>query len=142
MAIDDEAVRTLQIIGLRQGRLTAEDLKQVLPVDAMSAERIAQVILRLQDAGIDVEVDEDLLSPRHPPRPNGPMAGEAVILPADRQAPAPTPPLTPRGAAEPKPSPPEPPAQGGGQRASRAVMTAIILVVIVLAVIAALIAGS
>ena len=66
MVIDDSAYRRLEEEARRRGgRLTVEDLGRSLPLDSMSEAEIAQVVERLERAGIDVDVDP-ALTRRHP----------------------------------------------------------------------------
>ena len=60
--------------GRAKGGLTNEDLEAALPIGSMSAEDIALVVVQLEDAGIPVELDESLLTPRPP--------GERIEIPA------------------------------------------------------------
>jgi len=53
----------------RRGGLTMEDLRKALPIDSMSLEDISHVLTRLDQAGFDLEVDPDLLSPQHTTAP-------------------------------------------------------------------------
>jgi sigma-70-like protein len=50
-------------LGKEQGGLTAHDLERVLPIDRMSMDELSDVLARLEDAGIPVEIDPALLSP-------------------------------------------------------------------------------
>jgi len=50
-------------LGREQGGLTAQDLQRVLPIDQMSMDEISDVLARLDDAGITIEIDPALLSP-------------------------------------------------------------------------------
>src|SRR5215210_3868012 len=59
--IDEGRLQDLIDLGQTKGRLSTEDLQEVIPVDTMSLEELAEVILRLERAGIDVEVDPALL---------------------------------------------------------------------------------
>lgn len=55
-------------LGREQGRLTAHDLQRVLPIGRMSMDELSEVLARLEDAGIPVEIDPALFSraPRNP----------------------------------------------------------------------------
>ena len=64
MAIDETAVSRLHDIGRRQGRISAEELGRILPVDRMAPGDIARVVERLESAGIEVDLDPSLLAPR------------------------------------------------------------------------------
>lgn len=56
-------------MGRQRGRLDIDDIRRALPVDAMSIEELADVLARLEEAGIPVEIDSVLLTPRHPRMP-------------------------------------------------------------------------
>jgi hypothetical protein len=94
-------------LGRRRGGLTSEDLRTALPVERMAAEDIALVVLELENAGIDVQVEDHLLARPGSPSPvpelpvidlpgTAPPRGEAL-------SPAPTP-----GLAQVAPGRPEP----------------------------------
>ena len=51
--------------GRAQGGLNADDKRQALPVDTMTAAELADVRERLEDAGLSIEIDAALLAPRH-----------------------------------------------------------------------------
>ena len=48
-----------------RGGLAIDELRQVVPVDAMTAEELAEVLMRLEEADISIEIDAALLAPRH-----------------------------------------------------------------------------
>jgi hypothetical protein len=52
-------------LGRRRGGLEIDDIRQALPVDTMTAEELADVLARLEEAGISVEIDPVMLTPRH-----------------------------------------------------------------------------
>jgi hypothetical protein len=52
-------------MGRARGGLEVDEIRQVLPVDAMTAEELADVLTRLEEAGISIEIDAALLAPRH-----------------------------------------------------------------------------
>jgi hypothetical protein len=56
-------------MGRQRGGLDIDDIRRALPVDAMSIEELADVLARLEEAGIPVEIDSVLLTPRHPRMP-------------------------------------------------------------------------
>ncbi|HYG87104.1 MAG TPA: hypothetical protein VD978_12670 [Azospirillum sp.] len=64
MSIDESAYRRLEEIGRRNGRLGVEDVARVLPLDTMSATEVAEVVERLERAGIEVELDPVLARQR------------------------------------------------------------------------------
>jgi MFS superfamily sulfate permease-like transporter len=55
----------LKEISRQRGRLGIADLQQALPVDTMSIEELSDVLVQLEEAGIPVEIDPALLTPRH-----------------------------------------------------------------------------
>ncbi len=59
--IDDKLLATLRERAAKQGTLTTDDLRAVLPIETMSADDLAMVVLRLEDAGVSLEVTDDLL---------------------------------------------------------------------------------
>lgn len=52
----------------RSGGLEIDDIRHALPVDTMTVEELADVLARLEQAGISVEIDPALLTPRHQKR--------------------------------------------------------------------------
>ncbi|WP_431854438.1 hypothetical protein [Azospirillum sp.] len=79
MPIDDTAYRRLEEDARRQGgRLSVEDLGRALPIDTMSATEVAEVVDRLERAGIDVDVDPTLTRP-HPDATSGNSDGVVTI---------------------------------------------------------------
>ena len=69
MQIDSSTLSRLVALGRAKGHLTNQDLAEALPVSAMSPSDIALVVVHLEEAGIAVELDEDLLAggPSGPP---------------------------------------------------------------------------
>lgn len=61
-AIDRNTLESLIALGRQKGSLTNRDLEAVLPTGAMSVEDIALVVLQLEEAGVPIDLDEDLLS--------------------------------------------------------------------------------
>ncbi|MDQ6734012.1 MAG: RNA polymerase sigma factor region1.1 domain-containing protein [Nitrospirota bacterium] len=59
------AVESLMETGRQRGGLEIDDIRRALPVDAMSIEELADVLARLEEAGISVEIDPALLTGRH-----------------------------------------------------------------------------
>lgn len=57
----------LKTIGQRHGRVTTGDVARILPMDTLSAHDLTAILERLEDDGIEVEVDAALLTPRHTP---------------------------------------------------------------------------
>jgi hypothetical protein len=71
----ESAIRRLQEIGRQQGHLTLEQVKSLLPVDEMTPDELGRALLRLEEAGVEVELDEDLMRPR-PDASSGPSSPE------------------------------------------------------------------
>ncbi|HYH23385.1 MAG TPA: RNA polymerase sigma factor region1.1 domain-containing protein [Azospirillum sp.] len=67
MAINEAAYQRLEAHGRRDGRITVEEMGRELPIEEMDPVEIAEVVDRLERAGIDVDVDAALLKP-HPDR--------------------------------------------------------------------------
>ena len=61
--ISTTAVDRLMQLGRRQGGLEIDDIRQALPIDTMTIEELADVMTRLEEAGISVEIDAGLLTP-------------------------------------------------------------------------------
>ena len=53
-------------MGRQRGGLDIDDIRRALPVDTMSIEELSDVLAHLEEAGIPVEIDSVLLTPRHP----------------------------------------------------------------------------
>ncbi|TNC12410.1 hypothetical protein FF100_16450 [Methylobacterium terricola] len=135
-AFDRTTLDRLIALGRSRGGLGPDDLRQALPVDRMSAEDIALVLIELEEAGVPVDPDEVLLQQGRPLPPGG-----AVRLPeppAPAAAPPPAPESPPAAMAAPGPSPRQAapgPAQGGAHRAVVwAGLAALLLALAVLAV--------
>ncbi|KMO10802.1 RNA polymerase sigma factor region1.1 domain-containing protein [Methylobacterium platani] len=133
-AFDRATLDRLIALGKDRGGLGPDDLRQALPIDRMSAEDIALVLIELEEAGIPVDPDEILLQHGRTLPPAG-----AVRLPEppapEAAAPAPESPPAATQAASPGPRAAPGPAGAGG--AHRAVvwagLAAVVLAVVVLA---------
>jgi Sigma-70 factor, region 1.1 len=64
--IPKKALDYLMQLGRQRGALEIDDIRQVLEVDTMTTEELADVVARLDEAGIPVEIDPALLAPRPP----------------------------------------------------------------------------
>ena len=133
-AFDRTTLDRLIALGKSQGGLTPDDLRRALPVDQMSAEDIALVLIELEEAGISVDPDEIVTASGRPLPPAGtvrlpePGAAEAAPPAAEptKAATAVRAPET-RAVAPPKP-------QGGAHRAVVwAGVAALVLALVVLA---------
>jgi hypothetical protein len=63
--IPTTAVDRLVQLGRRQGGLKIDDIRQTLPIENMTIEEITEVVTRLEDVGISVEIDAGLLTRSH-----------------------------------------------------------------------------
>lgn len=68
-ALDRTILDRLIILGRDRGHLTTEDLRVNLPVDRMSAEEIALIVVQLEGSGVSVELEDSLISPVPEPAP-------------------------------------------------------------------------
>lgn len=59
--IEGEKIDLLKERAARQGALTTVDLREVLPVDQMSADELALVVVKLEEAGVSIELEEALM---------------------------------------------------------------------------------
>jgi hypothetical protein len=88
-ALDRTIMDRLTILGRERGHLTTEDLRLNLPVDRMSAEEIALIVVQLEGSGVAVELEDSLISPEPAPR----RSAEIIPFPkrpaADRPRPKP-----------------------------------------------------
>jgi hypothetical protein len=139
--IAKDVLDRLVALGRRQGHLTTEEVRHALPVDAMSPDEIALVVVHLEDQGIPVELEESLLAPHPGPR-SSPNDEPALVLRPEQDAdwsvrgtPPPTQALANTGADATPPTPPPP-------RAMRAVHWAVALAgVVLLLVVVVVLAG-
>ena len=84
-ALDRNTLDRLIALGRRQGQLTTEDLRASLPIESMSAEEIALIVVHLEESGIAVELEEP--GPRSAP----PATMGAEIIPFPRPVAKPRP---------------------------------------------------
>jgi hypothetical protein len=91
--------------GRHRGMLAAEELASLLPIDSMTADEIAIAVARIEDSGVEVELDPELLQPR---RDTGTAARPPLAAPEE-----PVPPVDVRPTAAPRQ---ELPAQAAGRR--------------------------
>lgn len=111
-AIGKDSLDRLLARGRERGQVTTEDLRRELPVEAMSPEDIAVVVVHLEERGVAVELEESLLA-RTGGSPGISTRGDPeLVLPPDRRdPPAPGPPQEPGGlmSGTPAPAAAEPP---------------------------------
>ena len=62
--MDTTAVDRLIQIGRQRGGVEIDDIRKVLPIDAMSVEEISDALALLEEAGISVEIDPAMLTAR------------------------------------------------------------------------------
>ena len=134
--IDSDTLARLVALGRRKGHLTNQDLEEALPVDTMSPDDIALVVVHLEEAGVSVELEESLLVPAAPSAPMHSKPAD-ILLPAnDPGSPLPRRSGHTLSAVEVPPvGDPSPTAERDGTNAHKAVLLALILVFL-LAVVA------
>ncbi len=81
VSLANDSLARLAELGRRRGSLSAEDLGRVLPIERMSDEEIGTTVAYLEDHGIEVTLDPDLLVARPLCRPERPIAGFASASP-------------------------------------------------------------
>ncbi|MDP2358729.1 MAG: hypothetical protein Q8M31_22105 [Beijerinckiaceae bacterium] len=94
--IDDKLLATLRERARGQGVLTTDDLRAVLPIETLSADDLAMIVLQLEDAGLSLEVTDDLLGTSRRRRPTSPQTPvfqlpgtQTPVRSASQRAPAP-----------------------------------------------------
>jgi sigma-70-like protein len=90
-ALDRNTLDRLITLGRRQGQLTTEDLRASLPIESMSAEEIALIVVHLEESGVAVELEESLLSQGSAPKPPATMGAEIIPFPRPAAKPRPKP---------------------------------------------------
>ena len=68
-------------LGRQRGGLKTDDIRQVLRVESMTGEELVDVLMRLEVAGVSIEIDPALLIPRHRQMPPQPMKTAARTSP-------------------------------------------------------------
>ena len=64
MTLDTVTMRRLAAIQHRRSRVTLAEIESILPIDSMTSEEIGQTMAQLEEAGIDIEFDKELLRRR------------------------------------------------------------------------------
>jgi len=64
MIPDNAAMRHLAAIQQRRGHVTLQEIERVFPIDSMTPEEIGRTMTELEEAGIEIELDKDLLRRR------------------------------------------------------------------------------
>jgi hypothetical protein len=59
----DQSFKRLLWLGKQQGGLTPHDLQQVLDVERLTTDELSDMLVRLDQAGVSVEIDPALLAP-------------------------------------------------------------------------------
>jgi len=59
----DQSFARLLHLGKQQGGLTPHDLQQVLDLERLSTDELSDMLVRLDQAGVSVEIDPALLAP-------------------------------------------------------------------------------
>jgi hypothetical protein len=78
-ALDRTILDRLITLGRDRGHLTTEDLRMNLPVERMSAEEIALIVVQLEGSGVSVELEDSLISPM--PDPASRRSAEIIPFP-------------------------------------------------------------
>lgn len=60
-------LQRLRALADGEGRLSTDQLARVTPIDRMRPDAVTRLLIQLEDAGLDVEVDPVLQRPRHSP---------------------------------------------------------------------------
>ena len=87
-ALDTNTLDRLVDLGRKRGQLTTADLRTTLPIETMSAEDIALIVLHLEETGIAVELEDGLLSPNPTPSPIPPQGAQIIPFPGPTRVPA------------------------------------------------------
>lgn len=64
MPVDEAELGKFIEAAKQRGAVSIDDLRRAFPIDNMGGEDIASIVLRLEDAGISVEVDPSLFASR------------------------------------------------------------------------------
>lgn len=60
MTPNEAALDELVNLARRRGRISMDDVRQVLPIDSMTVEDIARIVARLDEAGFELDIDPSL----------------------------------------------------------------------------------
>ncbi|QIG49966.1 hypothetical protein G5V57_20910 [Nordella sp. HKS 07] len=69
MPLGDATLLELIRLARQRGGISMEDLQKALPLESMSVEEISHIVNRLDEAGFDLELDPNLLSPKRKSAP-------------------------------------------------------------------------
>ncbi|HEY8578301.1 MAG TPA: RNA polymerase sigma factor region1.1 domain-containing protein [Beijerinckiaceae bacterium] len=114
--IASDALERLIALGRAKGGLDTEDLRRALPLQRMSPEDVALVVLQIEEAGVAVELEESLLAGATSRRPAVSTPPPTVDLPGA----TPTIPSAPPGSAAATPTPSWPPRPDAAPAAASA----------------------
>ncbi|MXQ14178.1 RNA polymerase sigma factor region1.1 domain-containing protein [Microvirga makkahensis] len=89
-ALDSNILDRLISLGRERGHLTTEDLRARLPIESMSAEDIALVVVHLEETGVPVELEPGLISPERKPASTPRRSAEIIPFPGPRNKTKPT----------------------------------------------------
>jgi hypothetical protein len=82
MITDNDFDRLVEL-GRSKGSLDIDDIKQAMPVEAMTTEDLAGLVILLEEHGIVIDLDPELLTPRNGPPP---LASKPLFIPLDDTA--------------------------------------------------------
>jgi hypothetical protein len=83
-ALDSTILDRLISRGRERGYLTTEDLRVNLPVESMSTEEIALVVVQLEEIGLAVDLEESFLSASRKPMPLPQRTAQIIPFPGSR----------------------------------------------------------
>jgi Sigma-70 factor, region 1.1 len=83
-SVPKEALDRLIALGRSRNGLTSADLKRELPVEALGPDDLALIILHLEEAGVPVELDADLLPLTAGPPRAAPFASAPEVVPGPK----------------------------------------------------------
>ncbi|HEU6440793.1 MAG TPA: RNA polymerase sigma factor region1.1 domain-containing protein [Microvirga sp.] len=83
-ALDSTTLDRLISLGRERGHLTTEDLRASLPIESMSADDIALIVVHLEETGVPVELEPELLSPDQKPVSMPRHSAEIIPFPGPR----------------------------------------------------------
>jgi hypothetical protein len=81
--IADNDFDRLVALGRRKGRLDIDDIKGTMSVEAMTTEDVAGLVILLEEHGIAIDLDPELLVPRNGPPP---LAAKPLFIPSGDKA--------------------------------------------------------
>ena len=70
MSVDEAELGKFIETAKQSGTVSTDELRRAFPIDTMGGEDIAAIVLRLEEAGVSVEIDPSLFSPKHGLSPN------------------------------------------------------------------------